>query len=185
MASYRDELLETVTCKCYRFLFEALWARITHGSTPLEPGKTCAESQQLLLRVLIASNQTCVLITSWRTGRSRDFVWNSGGIISIHYNLVAWITCEGCSTIRTVYVINIKLLVITMLIWAHLSVPMNYHYFPTQAPSTSVPSWHEFKNSVALEIGLLHSLPFTNNSFHFLAIVESATSQVSIQWPEQ
>jgi len=39
MASYQDELLETVTCKCYKFLFEALWARITHGFTPLEPGK--------------------------------------------------------------------------------------------------------------------------------------------------
>ena len=69
MAGFQDELLETVTCKCYKFLFEALWARITHGSTPLEPGKNCAESQHLLLRVLIASNQMCVLITSCRTGR--------------------------------------------------------------------------------------------------------------------
>ena len=63
MTSYKDGLLETVTCKCYEFLFEALWARITHGATPLEPGKACAESQQLFLQLLIARNQTCDLIT--------------------------------------------------------------------------------------------------------------------------
>jgi hypothetical protein len=153
MATYQDELLETVTCKCYKFLFEALWARVTHGSTPLEPGKACAESQQMLQHVLIASNPTCVLITSCRTGRSCDLVWNSGGIISIHYDLVAWITCEVCSIIKAVYIVNIKLQVITTLNAAHLSVSLNYHYFPTQGPSTFVPSWHEFKNSVALETG--------------------------------
>jgi hypothetical protein len=66
MASYQDGLLETITCKCYELLSEALWARITHGATPLEPGKACAESQQLFLQLLIARNQKCVLITELR-----------------------------------------------------------------------------------------------------------------------
>jgi hypothetical protein len=36
----------------------------------------------------------------------------------------------------------------------------------------------EFKNFIAVAIGLLHSQPFTNSHFHFFIIVESATSQV-------
>jgi hypothetical protein len=39
-----------------------------------------------------------------------------------------------------------------------------------------VPSW-QFKNSVEVEIGLLHSRPFTDGHFDFI-IVESATCQV-------
>jgi hypothetical protein len=35
------------------------------------------------------------------------------------------------------------------------------------------PSWHEFKNFVAVEIGLLHSQPFTNSHFHFFVTVET------------
>jgi hypothetical protein len=47
-----------------------------------------------------------------------------------------------------------------------------------------VPCWHRFKNSVAAEIGLLHSQPFMNSHFHFLIIVESSTSQM-FQRPKQ
>jgi hypothetical protein len=48
-----------------------------------------------------------------------------------------------------------------------------------------VPSWHDFKNSVAVEIGLLHSHQFTYSHFHFIVIVESATSHVLLQMLEQ
>jgi hypothetical protein len=41
--------------------------------------------------------------------------------------------------------------------------------------------WHKFNNFVAVEIRLLHSQPFTNNHFHFLITVETATSQVLLQ----
>jgi len=40
-----------------------------------------------------------------------------------------------------------------------------------------VPNWREFKKSVVVETGLLHSQPFTYSHFRFLIIVESATSQ--------
>jgi hypothetical protein len=33
-----------------------------------------------------------------------------------------------------------------------------------------VPYWHEFKNSVAVEISLLHSQPFTNIHLHFSSL---------------
>jgi hypothetical protein len=46
------------------------------------------------------------------------------------------------------------------------------------------PSWQEFKNSVAVEIGLLHSQPFTNSHLHSIT-VESATSRVLLQMPKQ
>jgi hypothetical protein len=36
------------------------------------------------------------------------------------------------------------------------------------------PSWHEFKNSVMVEIGVLQWQTFMNSHFHFLIIVESA-----------
>jgi hypothetical protein len=48
-----------------------------------------------------------------------------------------------------------------------------------------VPPWHEFKISIVVEIGLLHSQPFTNRNFHFFIIVELATSQVLLQRPKQ
>ena len=75
MAGYQGEMFEMVTCKCYEFLLEAPWAGITRGYTPLEPGKACAESQQLLLSFffVIATNQKCVLITQlqdWAFSRS-------------------------------------------------------------------------------------------------------------------
>lgn len=43
----------------------------------------------------------------------------------------------------------------------------------------SVPSWHEFKDSAAVLIGISHSQPFTNRIFHFLIIVGSAVSHVT------
>jgi hypothetical protein len=39
-------------------------------------------------------------------------------------------------------------------------------------------TWHEFKNSVAVQIGFLHSQPFTIRRFRFFIIVESAISRV-------
>lgn len=48
-----------------------------------------------------------------------------------------------------------------------------------------VPSWHEFKIFVAVEIALLHSPPFTKNHFHFLLVVDSATAQLWLQLPRQ
>jgi hypothetical protein len=44
-----------------------------------------------------------------------------------------------------------------------------------------VPLWHEFKYSIAVEIGLLHSQPLTNSHLHAFITVESATSQVLLQ----
>jgi len=41
---------------------------------------------------------------------------------------------------------------------------------------------HEFKNSVAAEIGLLFLWPFRDDHFHFLSIVELAAPQVLFQW---
>jgi hypothetical protein len=43
------------------------------------------------------------------------------------------------------------------------------------------PSLYELKYSVATEIGVLNSQLFTNNDFHFLIIVESATFRVLLQ----
>jgi len=43
---------------------------------------------------------------------------------------------------------------------------------------SDVPSWHEFKDSVALLIGISHSQTFTNRTFHFLIIAGSAVSHV-------
>jgi len=46
-----------------------------------------------------------------------------------------------------------------------------------------VPSWHEFKNSVTVEIGLLYSQPFMSNHCIFLLIIKSVTSLLLLQWP--
>jgi hypothetical protein len=43
-----------------------------------------------------------------------------------------------------------------------------------------VPSWHELKYSDAVEIGILHSQPLTNNHFPFFIPVQSATSLSSV-----
>jgi hypothetical protein len=43
------------------------------------------------------------------------------------------------------------------------------------------PFGHGFKNSVAAQIVLLHSQPFTNSHLHFFITVESATSQMLLQ----
>jgi hypothetical protein len=45
------------------------------------------------------------------------------------------------------------------------------------------PSWQDFKNSVALGMGILHVQTFTNSHFHFLIIVESVASQASLSGP--
>jgi hypothetical protein len=49
-------------------------------------------------------------------------------------------------------------------------------YIPAES---SVPCWHEFKDSVAVLIGISHSQPLTNWIFHFLIIVRSAVSHVT------
>lgn len=41
-----------------------------------------------------------------------------------------------------------------------------------------VPYWHEVKNPVAVQIGLLHLQKTINIHFLFLRFVESATSQM-------
>jgi hypothetical protein len=38
--------------------------------------------------------------------------------------------------------------------------------------------WQQFKNIIAVEIGLLNSQPFTNGNLNFFVTAESATSQV-------
>ena len=48
-----------------------------------------------------------------------------------------------------------------------------------------VPSRYEFKNSVAVKNELLYPGTFTNSHLHFLIVVESATSPVWLQRPEQ
>jgi hypothetical protein len=40
------------------------------------------------------------------------------------------------------------------------------------------PYWHEVKNPIAVEIGLLHLQQNINIHLHFLTFVESATSQM-------
>jgi len=45
-----------------------------------------------------------------------------------------------------------------------------------QHTAAFVPSWHEFKISDAVEIGIVHSQPLTNNHFPFFILVQSATS---------
>jgi hypothetical protein len=48
-----------------------------------------------------------------------------------------------------------------------------------------VPSWHEFKNFVTVEISLLHLQPFMNCHFHIFITEELVTSQVLLQRPKQ
>jgi hypothetical protein len=45
-------------------------------------------------------------------------------------------------------------------------------------------SWHAFQYIVTVEIGILHSSPFTNSHLHFLIVVESATIQASLRRPK-
>jgi hypothetical protein len=33
-----------------------------------------------------------------------------------------------------------------------------------------IPFWHEFKNSITVKIGLLHSQQFINSHFHFITV---------------
>jgi hypothetical protein len=47
------------------------------------------------------------------------------------------------------------------------------------------PFWLDFKNFVGIGIGVVLSQPFTEIHFHFLVIVETATSQVPLQRPKQ
>ena len=48
--------------------------------------------------------------------------------------------------------------------------------------SCKPPSWHVFKNSFAAEHGQIsHSLPFTNNRFHFRVVMEWAVIAQSVQ----
>ena len=49
----------------------------------------------------------------------------------------------------------------------------------------SVSSWHEFKNSFAVDSGFLHLQPFTKSHFHFLIVVEFVLSQGLLMWFKQ
>jgi hypothetical protein len=49
----------------------------------------------------------------------------------------------------------------------------------------SGPSWHEFKNSFAVDTGLLHLQPFTKSHFNFLILVKFVTSQGLREWSKQ
>jgi len=49
----------------------------------------------------------------------------------------------------------------------------------------SGPSWHEFKNSFAVDSGLVHLQPFTKSHFHFFILVEFVTSQGLLEWSKQ
>jgi hypothetical protein len=57
-----------------------------------------------------------------------------------------------------------------------------FNSFPQHSVAFLLP-WHEFENSVAVEIWLWHSRRFTNCSFCFHVIVESVTSQTLLLWP--
>jgi hypothetical protein len=46
---------------------------------------------------------------------------------------------------------------------------------------TVIPCWKTFKISMAVEIGLWHSHPFTKSHFAFFIVVESAISRVLLQ----
>jgi hypothetical protein len=48
-----------------------------------------------------------------------------------------------------------------------------------------VVSWHEFKNSIVVEIWLLHSQLFMSSYFHFFIIVELMTYHMLPQKPKQ
>jgi hypothetical protein len=79
----------------------------------------------------------------------------------------------GCKVIRTLSVAQPFHWIITNLTTLH----KHAHAF--------VPFLHEFKNSVTVKIGLLHSQPFMNNDFHFTIIVELVTSQILVQKPKK
>jgi len=57
-----------------------------------------------------------------------------------------------------------------------LNVAHSSHYislFLTTTPKhmdAFVPFWHEFKNSIIVETGTLHSQLFTNSHFHFINV---------------
>ena len=48
-----------------------------------------------------------------------------------------------------------------------------------------VPSWHEIKKVITVEIRLVHSQLFTSSHFCFLTVVVPATSQVLFQQPKR
>jgi hypothetical protein len=61
-----------------------------------------------------------------------------------------------------------------MLNVAHLLTAVSLFFNITlKHTETFVPSWYEFKNSLAAEIALLHLQPLMNSHFHFLITVES------------
>jgi hypothetical protein len=86
---------------------------------------------------------------------------------------------KGCSVSTVPYVIKIRSEVITMLNVLYL-----FHLSTIIIPvhtDASVPSWRKFKNTIMVEIRLLHVQPFMNSHFHFFITVELATSQVLLQ----
>ena len=52
-------------------------------------------------------------------------------------------------------------------------------------PRSLVWSWHEFKTSVAIEVGVLHSQPFTNSDCRFLILLNRWLPQLLLQRPRQ
>ena len=45
----------------------------------------------------------------------------------------------------------------------------------------SVQAWLQIKSDIVVEFGLLHSQPITNNHYHFLVTLESATPSMLLQ----
>jgi hypothetical protein len=48
-------------------------------------------------------------------------------------------------------------------------VPLFFNIIPEHTDAFT-PFWHEFKNSVTIKIGLLHSQPITSSHFHFITV---------------
>jgi hypothetical protein len=87
----------------------------------------------------------------------------------------------GSSISKVPYVTKSILEDITTLTAAHL-----FQWSITAGHTDAFfPAWHEFKNSVAVQIALLHSQPLTNSHLHFFITLESATSQVLLQRPKR
>lgn len=78
-----------------------------------------------------------------------------------------------------------KLQVIKMLNVVHLFHRRVIFQRNNRHIAVYTPPWHNFKNSIAVAIGLLYSEAFMNSHFHFLITMESATSQLLLQLPKQ
>jgi hypothetical protein len=94
---------------------------------------------------------------------------------------------ERYTIAKVPHVLKIKWGIITTLnvaIYSSTEVSLFFNII-SEHIDAFVPSLHGDKNCVAVEVGLLHSQPFTSSHLHVLIVVESATSQVLVQRPKQ